>query len=58
MAVSESMNTEFPTKGDFEYKKELAHKLVKRFGLAAAKQTCIDNQWHGVLQVVNTVRSH
>jgi|GEM_PF-1494128 len=44
--------------GEFEYKQELAYQLVKRLGLAAARQTCIENQWHGVLKAVNSVRPH
>ncbi len=49
--------SEFPVKGDFEYKRELAHQLIKRFGVTAARQTCVENKWDGVLQAVNLVRA-
>ena len=48
----------FPVKGDFEYKRELAHQLIKRFGITAARQTCIQNKWDAVLLAVNLVRAH
>ena len=56
--ASSKMMTEFTAKDDFEYKQELAYQMVKRFGLAAARQTCIENRWHGVLEAVNSVRTH
>jgi len=43
---------------NFEYKKELAFQLVKRFGLTAARRTCEENRWDEVLKAVNSVRSH
>lgn len=52
-----STNDPRPTH-DFEYKKELAYQLVKRFGLTAARQTCIENKWDEVLKAVETVRTH
>ena len=58
MVTGESNVSEFPVKGDFEYKRELAHQLIKRFGITAARQTCIENKWDEVLQAVNLVRQH
>lgn len=49
--------SKFPVKGDFEYKRELAHQLIKRFGVTAARQTCVENKWDDVLQAVNLVRT-
>ncbi len=43
---------------DFEYKKELAFQLVKRFGMTAARQTCIQNKWDEVLKAVDSVKAH
>jgi len=43
---------------NFEYKKELAFQLVKRFGMTAARQTCIQNKWDEVLKAVDSVRVH
>jgi hypothetical protein len=48
----------FPVKDDFEYKRELAHQLIKRFGITAARQTCKQNKWDDVLLAINLVRSH
>ena len=45
-------------KDNFRYKQELAHQLIRRFGLAAARRTCIENKWHSVLEAVNSVRPH
>lgn len=58
MLTGESNMVEYPVKGDFEYKRELAHQLIKRFGVTAARQTCIQNKWDEVLQAVNLVRTH
>ena len=58
MVSEESNLSEYPVKGDFEYKRELAHQLIKRFGVTAARQTCIQNKWEEVLQAVNLVRTH
>ncbi|MEZ5758112.1 MAG: hypothetical protein R3D86_07820 [Emcibacteraceae bacterium] len=58
MIGSESNMSKFPVKGDFEYKQELAQQLIKRFGVATARQTCIQNKWDEVLQAVNMVRAH
>ncbi|MCP5382967.1 MAG: hypothetical protein H6912_11445 [Kordiimonadaceae bacterium] len=58
MINSESNMSKFPIKGDFEYKQELAQQLIKRFGVAAARQTCIQNKWDEVLRAVNMVRAH
>ncbi|MBL4800615.1 MAG: hypothetical protein JKY45_01905 [Emcibacter sp.] len=43
---------------NFEYKRELAFQLVKRFGMTAARQTCIQNKWDEVLKAVDSVRVH
>ena len=56
MLVSENKDNKYPVQGDFEYKRELAHQLVKRFGVAVARQTCIENKWDEVLSAVNLVR--
>lgn len=58
MLTGESNIVEYPVKGDFEYKRELAHQLIKRFGVTAARQTCIQNKWDEVLLAVNLVRTH
>lgn len=58
MVSGEDDMSSYPVKGDFEYKRELAHQLIKRFGVTAARQTCIENKWDEVLQAVNLVRSH
>jgi hypothetical protein len=50
--------SKYPVKGDFEYKRVLAHQLIKRFGVTAARQTCIQNKWDEVLQAVNLVRAN
>lgn len=57
MVNGEQVLNNYPVKGDFEYKRELAHQLIKRFGVTAARQTCIENKWEEVLQAVNLVRS-
>ena len=44
--------------GDFEYKRELAQQLVRRFGYHAARETCILNRWEGVLQAVTRADTH
>ncbi len=43
---------------NFEYKKELAFQLVKRFGMTAARETCIQNKWDEVLKAVDSVKAH
>jgi hypothetical protein len=43
---------------DFEYRRELAQQLVKRFGFQAARETCIAHHWEGVLQAVNRFSTH
>ncbi|MBL4602805.1 MAG: hypothetical protein JKY84_08670 [Emcibacteraceae bacterium] len=58
MLTGEENMSEYPVKGDFEYKRELAHQLIKRFGVAAARQTCLQNKWDEVLLAVNLVRTH
>lgn len=58
MLNGEQVLNKYPVKGDFEYKRELAHQLIKRFGVTAARQTCIENKWEEVLQAVNLVRAH
>lgn len=58
MVTGESNMGKYPVKGDFEYKRELAHQLIKRFGVTAARQTCVQNKWDEVLQAVNLVRTH
>ena len=58
MVKADRVVKKYPVKGDFEYKRELAHQLIKRFGVTAARQTCIQNKWEEVLQAVNLVRSH
>ena len=58
MVSGESNIGRYPVKGDFEYKRELAHQLIKRFGVTAARQTCIENKWDEVLLAVNLVRRH
>ncbi|VAW04882.1 hypothetical protein MNBD_ALPHA01-1103 [hydrothermal vent metagenome] len=58
MAQSEKMNGSVRASNNFEYKKELAFQLVKRFGMTAARQTCIENKWDEVLKAVDSVRAH
>lgn len=58
MLTEQSNMIKYPVKGDFEYKRELAHQLIKRFGVTAARQTCVQNKWDEVLQAVNLVRTH
>jgi len=58
MAQSENMKRSSGVSGNFEYKKELAFQLVKRFGMTAARQTCIQNKWDEVLKAVDSVRVH
>ncbi len=58
MTHSNTMNNKTQHSSNFEYKKELAFQLVKRFGITAARQTCIENRWDEVLQAVDSVRSH
>ncbi|MBL4612190.1 MAG: hypothetical protein JKY91_00455 [Emcibacter sp.] len=58
MARTEEMNTNGHVSSNFEYKKELAFQLVKRFGMTAARQTCIQNKWDEVLKAVDSVRVH
>ncbi len=58
MAQSEKINGSIRTSNNFEYKKELAFQLVKRFGMTAARQTCIENKWDEVLKAVDSVRAH
>ncbi|MCC3862278.1 hypothetical protein [Pseudemcibacter aquimaris] len=50
--------SKYKVKNDFAYKRELAHQLIRRFGITAARQTCVQNKWEEVLQAVNMVRSH
>ncbi len=57
MAYS-NMSNSSRSANNFEYKKELAFQLVKRFGLTGARQTCIENKWDEVLKAVDSVRSH
>jgi len=38
-----------------QYKKELAIKLIKYFGLTGAKQTCVRNNWSDVLSMIDEV---
>jgi len=58
MAQSTNMNNNSQYTNNFEYKKELAFQLVKRFGMTAARQTCIQNKWDEVLKAVDSVRAH
>lgn len=58
MARSQKITTKSTEPENFEYKKELAFQLVKRFGLTAARRTCEENRWQEVLKAVNSVRSH
>ncbi len=58
MVTGESNKGKYPLKGDIEYKRELAKQLIKRFGVTAARQTCIQNKWDEVLQAVNLVKTH
>lgn len=58
MAYTENMTTGTRSSNNFEYKKELAFQLVKRFGMTAARQTCIQNKWDEVLKAVDSVRIH
>lgn len=58
MARSENSTSDSQPSNNFEYKKELAFQLVKRFGMTAARQTCIQNNWDEVLQAVDSVRIH
>ncbi len=58
MAQSEKVNGSVRASNNFEYKKELAFQLVKRFGMTAARQTCIENKWDEVLKAVDSVRAH
>ncbi len=58
MAHSDDMKSNAHISNNFEYKKELAFQLVKRFGMTAARQTCIQNKWDEVLKAVDSVRVH
>ena len=58
MAHSDKSNGDSHLSSNFEYKKELAFQLVKRFGMTAARQTCIQNKWDEVLKAVDSVRIH
>lgn len=58
MAHSDKSNYNSRLSNNFEYKKELAFQLVKRFGMTAARQTCIQNKWDEVLKAVDSVRIH
>lgn len=58
MANSDNSNNDSRMSRNFEYKKELAFQLVKRFGMTAARQTCIQNKWDEVLKAVDSVRVH
>lgn len=58
MAHSDHMSNGARASNNFEYKKELAFQLVKRFGMTAARQTCIANKWDEVLKAVDSVRTH
>jgi len=58
MARSNSSDNNSRMSSNFEYKKELAFQLVKRFGMTAARQTCIQNKWDDVLKAVDSVRIH
>lgn len=41
----------------FEYKKALAFQMIKRFGITGARQTCIQNKWKDVLELINEIKS-
>lgn len=58
--MAQAYNSENGSKysNNFEYKKELAFQLVKRFGMTAARETCIQNKWDEVLKAVDSVRAH
>ena len=58
MAHLDNINNNSRSSNNFEYKKELAFQLVKRFGMTAARQTCIQNKWDEVLKAVDSVRIH
>ncbi len=58
MAHSDDVKNASQASNNFEYKKELAFQLVKRFGMTAARQTCIQNKWDEVLKAVDSVRVH
>ncbi len=58
MTYSDDSNNNSPQSNNFEYKRELAFQLVRRFGLAGARQTCIQNNWDEVLKAVDSVRGH
>ncbi|WP_165777001.1 hypothetical protein [Paremcibacter congregatus] len=58
MAHTNTVNPDADSSHNFEYKKELAFQLVKRFGMTAARQTCIANKWDDVLKAVDSVRPH
>ena len=58
MAHSHKSTPNSRLSNNFEYKKELAFQLVKRFGMTAARQTCIQNKWDEVLKAVDSVRIH
>jgi len=58
MAHSDNSSNSSRLSSNFEYKKELAFQLVKRFGMTAARQTCIQNKWDEVLKAVDSVRIH
>jgi len=44
MVTGEDQMSNYSVKGNFEYKRELAHKLIKLFGVTAARQNCIENK--------------
>jgi len=58
MAHSGNMSNDSRVSNNFEYKRELAFQLVKRFGMTVARQTCIQNKWDEVLKAVDSVRVH
>jgi hypothetical protein len=37
----------------FRHSKELAHQLIRHLGIHAARKTCTENQWSGVLAAID-----
>lgn len=37
----------------FRHSAELAHQLVRHLGVNAARKTCTENHWTGVLEAIN-----
>lgn len=49
----QSQSSKAEADNPFRHADELAHQLVRHLGISAARKTCNENQWVGVLDAIN-----